>query len=295
MPALAAGTSSSGSTTVMIPSAVVTGTYYLIARADADDAVVETLETNNILTRIVQIGSDLSVPTMTVPARAGAGSSIVVTDTTTNQAGGAAAPSITAFYLSTSGTGGSGDVLLDGGRAVPQLAAGASSTGSTQVTIPAGTASGTFFIIAKADDGNAVSETSETNNTRSRSIVIGPDLFFTSLTLSPATLPAGTNVTVSDTVKNQGAGIAAASTTRFYLSTNSSLDGSDLALTPSRAVPPLASGDSSSGSTSVTIPLNISPGTYYVIAQADGDGVVAESAETNNVVAIRSIQVTAGP
>jgi hypothetical protein len=78
-------------------------------------------------------------------------------------------------------------------------------------------------------------------------------------------------------------------------SRNAGLDGTDVALMPSRAVPQLASGASSSGSTSVTIPLNTSPGTYYVIAQADGDAAVAESAETNNVSVIRSIQVTAGP
>jgi subtilase family serine protease len=178
---------------------------------------------------------------------------------------------------------------------VPQLATGTSSTGSTTVTIPAGTASATFYIIAKADDRNTVSETNETNNVRSRPIAIGPDLAFTSLTLSAASLPAGSNLTVSDTVKNLGAGIAAASTTRFYLSTNASLDGSDVALTPARAVPPLGDGASSSGATSVNIPSTIAPGTYYVIAQADADGVVAESTETNNVSVIRSIQVTAGP
>ena len=48
-----------------------------------------------------------------------------------------------------------GDVLLDGSRAVPDLAAGASSAGSTSVTIPAGNAAGTFYLIAKADaDGD---------------------------------------------------------------------------------------------------------------------------------------------
>jgi subtilase family serine protease len=224
-----------------------------------------------------------------------AGSSIVINDTTTNQGGGDAPSSVTAFYLSTSSAGGAGDVLLDGNRSVPPLAPATSSAGSTTVTIPAGTASGTFFIIARADDMNAVSETSETNNSRSRSISIGPDLSFTSLSLSPTIVKAGANLTVSDTVRNQGAGIAAASATRFYLSTNAGLDGSDVALMPSRAVPPLASGASSSGSTSITIPLDTSPGTYYVIAQADGDGAVAESAETNNVSAVRSIQVTAGP
>ena len=250
VPALAAGAASTGSTTVMIPSTVVTGTYYLIARADADDTAIETLETNNTAMRTVQIGSDLSVLAMTLPAKAAAGTSIVVNDTTTNQGGGDATSSVTAFYLSTNSTGNAGDVLLDGSRVVPQLAAGASSAGSTTVTIPAGTASGTFYIIAKADDRNAVSETNETNNSRSRSITIGPDLAFTSLTLSPASLPAGANLTVSDTVKNLGAGIAAGSTTRFYLSTNTSLDGSDVALMPARAVPQLGDGASSSGSTS---------------------------------------------
>jgi subtilase family serine protease len=268
----------------MIPSAVATGSYYLIAKADADDTATETVESDNTATFAVKIGSDLSIPAITLATRAAAGSAIVVTDTTSNQGGGDAPPSVTAFYLSTSGTGTMGDVLLDGNRAVPLLVAGTSSVGSTTVTIPSGTVSGIFYIIAKADDGNAVSETNETNNSRSRSITIGPDLTFTSLSLSPTSLPAGANLTVSDTVRNQGAGIAAASTTRFYLST----------LMPSRAVPQLADGASSSGSTSVNIPSNTAPGLYYVIAQADSDGVVAESSETNNVAVIRSIQVT-GP
>jgi len=115
------------------------------------------------------------------------------------------------------------------------------------------------------------------------------------LTLSPASLPAGANLTITDTIKNQGAGSAAASTTRFYLSTNSTLDGGDGALAASRAVPQLADGASSSGATAVNIHSNTAPGFYYVIAQADSDGVVAESSETNNVSVIRSIQVTAGP
>jgi subtilase family serine protease len=93
-------------------------------------------------------------------------------------------------------------------------------------------------------------------------------------------------------VTNQGGGGAAASTTRFYLSTNAVLDASDVALGAGRAVPPLAAGASSSGSTSIAIPSNTPPGTYYVIAQADGDGAVAESSESNNVSAARTLQVT---
>jgi trimeric autotransporter adhesin len=242
----------------------------------------------------VRIGSDLAVQTITAPAKTAAGASISISDTTSNQGGGDAPASLTVFYLSTSSTGGSGDVLLDGNRAVPPLAAGTSSTGATTVTIPAGIA-GTFYLLAQADAGNAVIETNEVNNTRSRSISIGPDLSFTSWSLSPTSLAAGANLTVSETIANQGGDVAAPSTTRFYLSTNSTLDGSDLVLSPARAIPQLAVGASSSGSTIVTIPSGIAPGTYYVIAQADSDGVVPESVETNNVTVIRWITVTAGP
>ncbi|HEX7794325.1 MAG TPA: CARDB domain-containing protein, partial [Vicinamibacterales bacterium] len=84
------------------------------------------------------------------------------------------------------------------------------------------------------------------------------------------------------------------STTRFYLSTNTTLDGADVVL-GSRLVPQLAAAGSSSGSTLVAIPAATVPGTYYVIAQTDGDGTVAESVENNNVSVIRSIQVITGP
>lgn len=290
--ALDAGIVSTGTTTVTIPSNVAAGSYYLIVKADADDAAAETTESNNALARTLVVGTDLTVSAITAPAKGAAGSPIVVSDTTTNQGGSDSPASVTAFYLSTSSAGGAGDVVLDGSRLVPQLAAGTSSTGSTTVTIPAATATGTFYIIAKADAGNAVGETNETNNVRSRSLTIGPDLSFLSLSLSPASLPAGAALTVSDTVTNQGAGVAGPSTTRFYLSANPLLDASDVALTPGRAVAQLASGASSQGSTSVTIPANTAPGIYYVIAQADGEGAVAEITENNNVSSIRSIQVT---
>ena len=295
VPGLDAGAVSAGSTILTIPANVVAGSYYLIAKADADDSSAETSESNNTNARTLQVGSDLVVSALTAPAKGGAGSSIVVADTTTNQGGADAPASVTAFYLSTSSAGTSSDVLLDGSRAVPPLAAGATNSGSTTVTIPAGTASGTFYIIARADSGNAVGETNETNNTRSKAISIGPDLTFSSLSLSPATVAAGANIVVTDTVTNQGGAVAPPSTTRFYLSTNVTLDAGDVVLGPGRSIPQLAVGASSSGSTTVTIPAATFPATYYVIAQADGDGVVAESVENNNVSAIRSIQVIAGP
>jgi subtilase family serine protease len=82
--------------------------------------------------------------------------------------------------------------------------------------------------------------------------------------------------------------------TRFYLSTNALLDATDIALGSTRAIPSVAAGASSSGTTAIMIPQGVGAGGYYLLAQADGDHTVEESYETNNVKA-RAIQVTSAP
>ena len=49
-----------------IPAATP-GTHYLIAKADADDVLEESNETNNTLARSIQVGPDLIIQTLTVP------------------------------------------------------------------------------------------------------------------------------------------------------------------------------------------------------------------------------------
>jgi subtilisin family serine protease len=294
VPDLAAGATSAGTTIVTIPPNTVAGSYYLVAKADADAAVAETQETNNTFARAILIGSDLLVSAIGAPAKGAGGQSIVVTETIANQGGGAAGASVTRFYLSANASLDAGDVLLEGSRVVADLAAGASSAGSTSVGIPQGLAAGTFYVIAKADADNAVGETLETNNTRAQSMAIGPDLIVSSAAVSPASLPAGAVVNVTETVMNQGAGAVGPTTTRFYLSKNGALDAADVVLASGRSVPDLAAGASSAGMTPLTIPPGTVPGTYYVLARADGDGVEGETVETNNVTA-RLLQVTVAP
>jgi subtilase family serine protease len=285
VPALAGQASSAGSTAVTIPASTADGSYYLITKADGADAVAESNETNNTRSVLLRIGPDLVVASMTAPARAASGAAISVTETTQNAGTGAAGASVTAFYLST-------NALLDGGdtrltdRPVDPLPAGASSLRTTTVTLPS-VAAGTWYLIAAADDARTVTETLETNNTRVATLLIGPDLTITSVSL-PFTVTAGAAVTISDTVKNSGAADAVPSVIRFYLSTNAQLDGSDQAL-GERQVWMLAAGLSSTGTTSVTIPAGIS-GTWYVIAVADVTGVVAEASETNNQF-LRVVQI----
>ncbi len=109
----------------------------------------------------------------------------------------------------------------------------------------------------------------------------------------PSTLVAGSTVTVTETVLNQGAGAAATSTTRFYLSTNGTLDAGDVVADGSRNVPGLVAGGSSGAATLVTIPAGTAPGTYFFLVKADADGAVAESQEGNNIKS-RVVKVIAG-
>jgi uncharacterized delta-60 repeat protein len=125
--------------------------------------------------------SDLVVSALTGPAAAGAGSVVTLNDTTGNIGVGTAAGTVTRYYLSKDTLVGAGDVQL-GRRLLAGLAPGASTAGATNVTIPAATASGSYFIIAKADDLNQAFESSEGNNTRAIAIRIGPTPRASSLT-----------------------------------------------------------------------------------------------------------------
>ena len=279
VPALAAGAASSGSATVTIPQGAATGTWYLIAAADGEGVIGEASETNNTYSRTIKVGPDLDITALSAPSAAAPGQTITITDTTKNAGGGEAGPSLTQIFLSKNSAIDADDVLA-GSRNVPALAAGAASSGSITFTVPEATATGSWYIIAKADGPGALNETSETNNTYSRTILIGADLDITALS-APSAAAAGQTISVTDTTKNAGAGAAGPTATLIYLSADGAVGASDILL-GSRSVPALAGGETSSGSTSVTIPAGTAPKTWYLIAKADGEGVLAETSETNN-------------
>ena len=103
-------------------------------------------------------------------------------------------------------------------------------------------------------------ETQETNNTRQTTIYVGPDLQAAGVN-APFTVTAGTTMTVTDSVRNIGAEVAGASTTRFYLSLNGTLDAADVLLDGERTVAAIAVNGISSGTTALLIPAGLSAGT----------------------------------
>ena len=98
-----------------------------------------------------------------------AGQTISVTPTTRNQGGGSSGvSSTTKIYLRPP----SGPDTFLGSRTVPVLAPNTSSGGVVPVAIPVGTPTGSYNLFVVADDGNAVVETIETNNTKLKAITI---------------------------------------------------------------------------------------------------------------------------
>jgi subtilase family serine protease len=285
---LAAGASSSATNTLTIPATTPLGNYYICAMADSGGAVTESDETNNSLctASTIQITlSDLIMTTVTPNApTVNQGGTLSVTDTVQNQ--GAVATPIgfrVGFYLHPSL---GADVAITTNRPVAALAAGFSSTGTTNLTVPASTPPNTYYVCAKADSLAQVVETDEGNNTLCSSTQVTvpqPDLTVTALSKTATTVKAGGTIVVSNSIKNIGGSKAGSSIVAFHLSIDAAYGGvDDVASTTTRTIASLAINATSTASTGMKIPATTPTGIYYVCIQADTNNSVAETDEGNN-------------
>lgn len=237
-------------------------------------------------------GIDLIMTSVIGPNSGQMGGSIVITNVVNNQGSSAAGFFEVRLMLSTDQTITSSDTVLTY-RNVNSLAAGASNSANTTVTLPNGMTPGTYYLGAIVDIQNLVSETNETNNSlagNAIAIVIGEDLVITAVS-GPSSGQRGTNIIITNTAKNQGTGQAGFFEVRLFLSPDQTITASDTVL-GYRNVSSLAAGVSNSANTTVTIPSGLTPGTYYIGAIADTANVLPEDNETNNSLAGNTINVT---
>ncbi len=96
-------------------------------------------------------------------------------------------------------------------------------------------------------------------------------------------LNAGGSLTLNDTVTNGGT--TATSTANipvhYYLSADNVITAADTFIT-SRTIPSLVAGASSSAATTLTIPLSLAPGIYYIGTIVDPNNIQPETNEANN-------------
>jgi len=106
---------------------------------------------------------DLTVTKVTAPIRGVKGNTIIVPNTIKNQGNTATSGFWVAYYLKISSTSSNNYI---GQRFINSLAAGASNSQNTQLTIPINITSSNYYIMAYADISKLVNESYETNNYR---------------------------------------------------------------------------------------------------------------------------------
>jgi Uncharacterized conserved protein len=288
---LAANKSNSALTNITLPSDLKANVnYYIIAMADAaygDDvgnSVSESDENNNIKFSAPMIvpDVDLTMSSISIPTAAQSGGSIIVVNTVQNNGTKNSNPFYIKFYLSNDGINPISDTPIGSRYISGGLKAGASSTAYTNLTIPS--TYGSYYIIAIIDPANNTCETNKLNNIGTSLTTISitaPDLVATSISTTSTTYQKGSQITIQDTVKNQGKATAGGFYVKYYLSKDSTITTSDTYL-GSRYISSLKAGELSTVSENFTLPSNL-VGSYYVGAIVDSSNNVSESDESNNI------------
>ncbi len=288
--ALSADQTSAQSTTLTAPAAA--GTYWLGACADAVSG--ESSATNNCSAGVQITVTATAKPDLTVISPSASKTSLAPSESFTfsatvqNSGTASAAATTLRWYRSTDATISTADTAL-GSAAVGALSANQTSAQSVSLTAPA--AAGTYWLGACAD---AVSGESSATNNCSAGVQItvtspptAPDLTVINPSASKTSLAPSESFTFSATVKNSGTASSAATTLRWYRSTDAAISAADTAL-GSAAVGALSASQTSAQNTTLTAPA--AAGTYWLGACADA--VSSESSATNNCSAGVQIAVT---
>jgi subtilase family serine protease len=288
--------------TVHVP-VVTNGDYYLIFKANAGDQLFESNATNNVLAAPIAFNvqsPDLAPIILLAPRFVSGGPAPTVTLIwgVTNQGAGPATLDRSwqdVIYLSSDTTIHPGDPSLAALGESGPVAPGGSYWRTNTLSVPV-TASGTYYLILKLNDGNSLVESDGSNN-----VAIAPITFSIGLPdLAPLAMhapmeltgPAYPAVTVVWGVTNQGTGPAQSSyyysdswLDQIYLSTDPVLDGEDVGFSYVYPPAPLPAGGSYWQTNQVRLPLTQS-GDYYLILKTDDYGYLPEVNRSNNVLTV---------
>ncbi len=284
---LAASGTSDNSIDLTAPSSA--GTYYYGACVES---VNDESNTGNNCSAAwtVYVGAapapDLVVGTPQAPSNPTAGTSFTLSATVRNQGNGQSAATTLRFYRSTDATISASDTEV-GSIDVGGLSASGTSDHSIDLTAPS--SAGTYYYGACVE---SVSNETDTGNNCSLAapVTVAPDLVVDFRSISDSSPTAGASFTLSATVRNQGTSQSAATTLRFYRSTDATISASDTEV-GSDAVSGLSASGTSDHSTDLTAPS--SAGTYYYGACVES---VSDETDTgNNCSPAVTVTVVAAP
>ncbi|MEH2111915.1 CARDB domain-containing protein [Nostoc sp.] len=227
--------------------------------------------------------ADLIIQNQNAPTSTTVGSTVSISAYTKNNGLGTAAASTVSYWLSNDTSLDKSDIAI-GSQSVGSLSAGISGYNPYSFIYNSTWGTGNKYILFQADANGNVAESNELNNLAFAAINITqplPDLIIQNQN-APTSTTVGSTVSISAYTKNNGLGTAAASTVSYWLSNDTSLDKSDIAI-GSQSVGSLSAGISGYNPYSFIYNSTWGTGNKYILFQADANGNVAESNELNNL------------
>ena len=261
------------------------GTYYYGTCVDTVSSESDASNNCSDALTVTVAAPDLVVITPTVDGdNPGMGASFTLKATVKNQGEGESAATTLRYYSSTDATITTSDTEVET-DSVGALAADGTSDQSIALTAPS--QAGAYYYGACVDTVTGETDT-DNNCSAALALTIGaPDLVVSTPTVSASNPDAGGSFTLNATVSNQGSTGSAATTLRYYRSTDTTIASSDTEL-GTDSVGALVAFGASDQSIDLTAPSD--DGTYYYGACVDV--VSGESSTTNNCSS--AVTVTVG-
>ncbi|MEM9380966.1 MAG: CARDB domain-containing protein [Planctomycetota bacterium] len=229
-----------------------------------------------------------------------AGTSLGVTVRVDNRGSAGAGSFRVALHLSADGALDASDPRLLTWT-VGGLAPGASFLSSDVVQLPTSTPAGAYRLLLVADEDGRLAEPDEGNNLVASASELDvseaqlPDLVPESVAFGPLGIEAGQTIDVDDAVRNDGIEASGSFRVGVYLSADATITPSDV-LVGHRQVLDLLPGASDAAAGTLTVPMFVDAGAYFVGVLADDLAVVTEIDELNNALAaVELLSVTAPP
>ena len=292
-PAISGGANSpTQSSSVSIPAGTAAGTYTAFVILDNQGQLNQSNTSNdftpgvNFTVSVAPQQCDIVVqgtPAI-APNPVTAGNNITVSYVIHNNGPGNAGTSQTKIQIKNS----SGTPITAPTFAAPAISGGANSpTQSSSVSIPAGTAAGTYTAFVILDNQGQLNQSNTSNDFTpgvNFTVSVTPQQCDIVVQGTPAIAPnpvtAGNNITVSYVIHNNGPGNAGASQTKIQIKNSS---GTPITA-PTFSAPAISGGaNSPTQSSSVSIPAGTAAGTYTAFVILDNQNELNQTDRNNDL------------
>lgn len=298
VPSIEANTSSSLKTGISLDDKK-SGKWYLILRADRNDNISESNESNNDVAMPIQVNlsplPDLMPNSVSTGELLMSGQTMKIAYSVTNKGAHATRQDkwSDTYYLATSATlNPSTDIKLGSKTHVGTLEVGMSYSSEVTFTVPQN-AAGNYMLYVVTDAADAICEENENNNGTCIPVYVNtsndrPADLAVSNVSAPGRMKAGQPITIEYTISNEGEFTATGELSdAIYLSKDNQWDANDVMVGVVKGKVTINPGASITRSATGRI-VNVTEGSYYVIVRTNSTRTISEQSIDNNSMVQKS-------